>query len=111
LPDTTRYMSIVQAPYDAPVYSWLVRIPPLMGIDLAAGARGLAMFFVAANTFLVWHLLIRATDRHSVALIGTLLVVIAPQFVSLHSIAMSEAPFLFFLLVTLLAILRYLETE
>ncbi|MDW9830271.1 phospholipid carrier-dependent glycosyltransferase [Sinorhizobium meliloti] len=110
-PDTTRYMGINELPYDAPVYAWLVRLPALLGIDMTTGAEALGLIFVSANTFLIWHLLIRATGKYRHAIIGTALIILAPQFVALHASAMSEPPFLFFLLVALVTTLRYLETE
>ncbi|QIG50158.1 phospholipid carrier-dependent glycosyltransferase [Nordella sp. HKS 07] len=111
LPDTTRYMGINDLPYDAPVYAWLVRLPALMGIDMDAGAKALGLIFACANTFLVWHLLFRATGKYRYAIVGTALIVLAPQYVAVHASAMSEPPFLFFLLLTLLTILRYFKTE
>jgi hypothetical protein len=80
------------------------------GLDMDAAAKLIGLILAAANTALIWHLLMRATNRYFYALAGTLLVVLSPQFVALHSIAMSEPPFLFFLLLTLLAFLHYLET-
>lgn len=110
-PDSTRYMGINELPYDAPVYAWLVRLPALVGIDITVGAEALGLFFVSANTVLIWHLLARATGKYRYAIVGTALIVLAPQFVALHASAMSEPPFLFFLLLSLLTILRYLDTD
>lgn len=109
-PDTTRYMGLNELPYDAPIYAWLVRLPSLLGVDIAYAAEGLGLFFVAANTFMIWHLLIRATRDYRYAVIGTALIVVAPQFVAMHASAMSEPPFLFFIFATLVTILRYVDT-
>ncbi|RVQ00864.1 hypothetical protein [Sinorhizobium meliloti] len=100
-PDTTRYMGINELPYDAPIYAWLVRLPALIGMDMTAGAETLGLIFVFANTFLIWHLLVCSTGKYSYALVGSALIVLAPQFVALHASAMSEPPFLFFLLLAL----------
>ncbi|MGK9201238.1 glycosyltransferase family 39 protein [Sinorhizobium meliloti] len=109
-PDTTRYMGINELPYDAPIYAWLVRLPALIGMDMTAGAETLGLIFVFANTFLIWHLLVCSTGKYSYALVGSALIVLAPQFVALHASAMSEPPFLFFLLLALLTVVRYLQT-
>ena len=109
--DSTRYMSISERTYDAPVYPWLLQFVTLTGTGLDTAAKLIGLFFVAANTVLVWHLLMRATGSFSCTLAGTLIVILAPQFVTLHSLAMSEPPFLFFLLATLLLFMRYLSTD
>lgn len=110
-PDSLRYMRISERPYDAPLYPWMLMLASLNGIDITAGAKAIGLFFVCANTALIWHLLMRATGQFVYAAAGTALVTLSPQFVTLHSLAMSEPPFLFFLLATVLVFLLYLETE
>jgi hypothetical protein len=110
-PDSLRYMGISERPYDAPLYAWLLMGVSATGVDLPVGAKAIGLIFVCANTILIWHLLVRASGKYIYAAAGTALITFAPQFVTLHSLAMSEPPFLFFLLVTVLALLRYLETD
>lgn len=110
-PDSLRYMGISERPYDAPLYAWLLMGVSATGVDLPVGAKAIGLFFVCANTILIWHLLVRASGKYVYATAGTAIITLAPQFVTLHSLAMSEPPFLFFLLVTVLALLRYFETE
>lgn len=110
-PDSLRYMQISERPYDAPLYPWMLMLASLNGVDITAGAKAIGLFFVCANTALIWHLLMRATGQLVYAAAGTALITLSPQFVTLHSLAMSEPPFLFFLLVTVSAFLSYLETE
>ncbi|WP_203423936.1 glycosyltransferase family 39 protein [Sinorhizobium sp. BG8] len=111
LPDSTRYMGLDQNPYDAPLYAWMLQGLAATGLGMALAAKLLGIVFVCANTALVWHILVRATGRYGYALAGTALLVISPQFVMLHSTAMSEPLFILMLLSTLLALLCYLETE
>lgn len=110
-PDTTRYMGINELPYDAPIYAWLVQVWPIFGIGMTTGAKALGLVFVCANTLLVWSLLVRATGMLEYAALGTALIILAPQFVTLHSLAMSEAPFLFLLLLVVQLSLRYFDTD
>lgn len=110
-PDTTRYMGITEQRYDAPLYAWLVQSPALMGFDMVRAAKALGSFFVCANTLMIWRLLVGATGKPRYAAMGTALIVLSPQFVTQHSLAMSEPLFLFWLLIVLLLALRFLETE
>lgn len=110
-PDSLRYMGISERPYDAPLYAWLLMGISATGVDPSVGAKAIGLFFVCANTILIWHLLVRASGKYVYAAAGTAIITLAPQFVTLHSLAMSEPPFLFFLLVTVLALLRYFETD
>lgn len=108
--DSTRYMGISERPYDAPLYAWMLQ-PILALFESNTGAKLLGLVIVAANSGLIWYLLIRATNRSRHAALGTLLIILSPQFVTLHASAMSEPTFLFFTLLTLLAFLRYLEND
>jgi hypothetical protein len=110
-PDSVRYMGISERPYDAPLYPWLLMLVSFTGAGLNDGAKAIGLFFVCANTVLIWHLLVRATRNYVYAAVGTAIATLSPQFVTFHSIAMSEPPFLFFLLLTVLALLFYLETD
>lgn len=111
LVDSTRYMSINERPYDAPLYPWILQAGAALGLTKTSVAQYFGLASVVANTFLVWHLLMRSTKRYAYALAGTLIVILAPQFVALHSVAMSEPTFLLCILLTLLAFLRFLETD
>lgn len=109
--DSTRYMGISEWPYDAPLYPWLLQLSATMGLEPDHGAKAIGFVLVGANTALIWHLLMRATDKIACAVIGTSLVILSPQFTTLHSSAMSEPPFLFLLLATIFAFLNFLESE
>ncbi len=111
LPDTTRYMRIVDDPFDAPLYTWLLMGGTLSGASLTQAAYAIALFFICANAWLVWWMLFRVTGARSYAAFGTAIILFCPVFVGMHVVAMSEAPFMFSILLTLLALLRYWETE
>src|SRR3546814_2943280 len=80
-----------------------------ISIEYAAKLAGLLL--VGVNSALIWYLLARATNRYAYAAIGSAIIILSPQFVYLHSLAMSEPLFIFAILVTLLTLLRYWETE
>jgi len=89
----------------------LLRAVAGLGIGIVQAAMVVGLALTAVNTALLWHLLFRTTEQTGPATIGTALIVLSPQYVSLHASAMSEPLFLFGLLLTLLAFLRYLATE
>lgn len=108
--DSTRYMGISERPFDAPLYAWMLQaVMPAFGVD--RGAKLLGVIFVAVNSGLIWNLLVLTTRDYRFAVFGTALIVLSPQFVGLHAGAMSEPPFVMFTLITLLAFLRYRETD
>ena len=111
LPDTARYMDLVTQPWDAPLYPWLLDAAVAAGLAMEEGAKLIGLVLVAFNSFLLWHILMRVTRDAGHALLGTALVLLSPQFVGLHSVAMSEAPFIATILLSVLALLNYWETE
>ncbi|WEX75266.1 glycosyltransferase family 39 protein [Sinorhizobium numidicum] len=106
-PDTARYMGITEQPYDAPLYAWLLQFPASLGFEMAKAAKAFGLSVACANTLLIWHLLTSATRKQHYAVFGTTVIILAPQFVTQHSLAMSEPLFLFLLLLVLLCVLRY----
>lgn len=111
LPDSTRYMGMNDQPYDAPIYAWLVQGMGATPLGLFTGAKLIALLLVITNSALVWHILARCTNNLFATAIGTALVLLSPQFVSLHAMAMSEPLFLSFILLSLLALLEYWRTQ
>jgi len=106
LPDSTKYMGLHVLPYDAPGYAWLLQIVAVTGIRIEAGAKLIGLVLVGTNSFLVWHLLAITCKRVSAA-IATALIILSPQFVMAHALAMSEPLFIFFILVALHLLLEF----
>lgn len=107
--DSTRYMGISAQEYDAPVYHWMLMLGQGAGLTLTATATLIAELALVANVVLIFALLRKATCDWRYAMAGTALIVLLPQFVTLHSSAMSEPPFLTFLLATIWAALSWFE--
>lgn len=108
--DSTRYMGISVREYDAPVYHWMLMLGHGAGLTLTAGATLIAELALVANVVLIFALLQKATRHWRYSAAGTALIVLLPQFVTLHSSAMSEPPFLTFLLATIWTGLAWLES-
>lgn len=109
LPDSTRYMGISPIPYDAPVYHWMLVLPHALGVPLLTAAEMWAMIALAVNVALAFALIRRTTEDWRYAAVGTALIALAPQFVSLHAAVLSEPPFIAFVLLTLWFTLDYFE--
>ena len=108
--DSTRYMGISARPYDAPVYHWMLTGGQALGLELTTAAAIVAVAAIVANVGLIFALIQRTTGDWRYSAMGTALIAFSPQFVTLHSGAMSEPPFLSFLLLTIWQALNYFET-
>lgn len=108
-PDSTRYMGLSPTPYDAPVYHWMVIAGPALGSTLLNAAMVAALAALCANVVLVFALAWRGSGNWRIAALATALVILSPQFVTLHSGAMSEAPFMTFLMATIWFALNYFD--
>jgi 4-amino-4-deoxy-L-arabinose transferase-like glycosyltransferase len=111
LPDSIRYMRLGYEPFDAPLYPWLLDVVQLTGVSVESAATITGLFFVCANSALVWFILARSIGNTVYAIGGTIIITMSPQFVSLHALALSEPTFLFFLLASVLAVFEYFESE
>ncbi|MDG5747608.1 glycosyltransferase family 39 protein [Qipengyuania sp. XHP0207] len=109
--DSTRYMGISARPYDAPLYHWALTGGVWLGLNFSTTAWIIGLATLVANVVLVFTLLARVVAGWLVPAIGTALVVLSPQFVTLQSSAMSEPPFLAFLLLTMHAALSYFQSR
>lgn len=107
LPDSTRYLNMAPQPWDAPLYPAALYLVGLFGPDRVESAWLVGLLLSALNPALAWQILHRATGRPGYAAMGTALIVIAPQSVGLHALAMSEPLFLTMIFAALLALLRY----
>ncbi|MBO9518183.1 MAG: glycosyltransferase family 39 protein [Porphyrobacter sp.] len=109
--DSTRYMGLSPVGFDAPVYHWLLVGGHALGFSFDQVALFWAAIFVVANVSLIFALIARATRGWVFALAGTALIAFSPQFVTLHTGALSEPPFVMCVLLTLWAILNFFESE
>ncbi|MET0365246.1 MAG: glycosyltransferase family 39 protein [Sphingobium sp.] len=110
LPDSTRYMSMAARPWDAPLYPALLQLASLTGIDLVQSAWAVGLAVTIVNTALIWRILRESTGLRSYAAMGTALIAIAPQTVTLNALAMSEPLFLTMILATITAMMAYWRT-
>lgn len=112
LPDSTRYMQLSPVPYDAPLYPWVLATGRLLGFENEAAAYGIAVALFIANTGLIFLILKTVCGPHRIVLVSAaLLVVLSPQYIRAHMVAMSEPMFLFLAIVCALAFWRYLEED
>jgi hypothetical protein len=109
--DSTRYMNLSSQPWDAPLYPALIHSIAALGVDIAVSAWIVGLVLAALNAFLVWYIIRVAGGRAVHAAVGALLIVIAPQTVGLHALAMSEPLFLTTICATLLLFMRYLRGD
>ena len=103
-PDSTRYMSLSSQPWDAPLYPALLQLVAMPGIDIVSGAWGIGLVLAPLNAFLAWYLIRTASGSPAAAALGTAIIIIAPQTVTLHGLAMSEPLFLTTIYGTLIAL-------
>src|SRR3546814_13390889 len=103
-------MSINDKPFDAPLYPWMLMGLAAPGISIEYAAKLAGLLLDDVNSALICYLLVRATNRHAYAAIGSAIIILPPPFVYLHSMTMSDPLFLFAILVTLLPLLLYWET-
>jgi Dolichyl-phosphate-mannose-protein mannosyltransferase len=108
--DSTRYMGISAREYDAPLYHWLLVAGPAFGLSLTGMATLVAVVTLCANIVLIFGLVQRATGRWQYATMATALASLSPQFVTLHTAAMSEPLFLMLVLLTMWTALSYFES-
>jgi 4-amino-4-deoxy-L-arabinose transferase-like glycosyltransferase len=110
LADTTRYMQISPVPYDAPLYPWLLSLGHVTGIGLDGVAYILGLYLLMLNIALMFHIL-KAVTGNNLVLLGCamLLVVLAPQFMRAHMVAMSEPLFICLTLLSAPLLTKYMD--
>ncbi len=107
-PDSTRYMGISPKLYDAPLYAWILRLFPLMGIEIQVGAKLLGLVLLCTNILLSWRLFSLLTNRCWVALGGAIVLASSPHMIEVHLAALSEPLFLTFFLAIFIFLRSYL---
>lgn len=92
-----------------PLYPALIGLPSFFGVDPLSAARWIGAASLAASVVLVIALLGGATRSPGVCLIGGLLFLLSPDVLFAHLRALSDAPFIVFLLAALLGLIRSIE--
>src|SRR3546814_5877234 len=64
LPDSTRYMSINDKPFDAPLYPWMLMGLAATGISIEYTAKLAGLLLVGVNSALIWYLLAKIGRAH-----------------------------------------------
>ncbi|HSB90103.1 MAG TPA: phospholipid carrier-dependent glycosyltransferase [Anaerolineales bacterium] len=94
----------------APFLSFVLAGFGLVGIDMYAGVRVLNALVFGGSLVLVANLIATAARSRWIGLLGGALVLVAPNVVKWHAWLMSEAVFIFLMLVALQALVIHLRT-
>ncbi len=93
----------------APMYTWVLSLfsSPANVMD---AARWMSVTLLVLNVLLVWFMLFRAVRSSLLAFATALLVLSSKHVLNVHLYAQSEGLFVFFVLIALMTLSRYLET-
>lgn len=94
-----------------PFYSFVLAGLKFTGLDLYQGVRILHATLFAANLFLVAFLISRYTRSYWASLLGCLLILVARDLVYYHSWVLTEALFVFLMLLVIYLLAKYLDNE
>jgi 4-amino-4-deoxy-L-arabinose transferase-like glycosyltransferase len=93
----------------APLFPTLLAAIGVFGIDPLDAARYLNSALFGANIFLSGVIIGRDTGSRSTAIVGSILLLLSVPMLKIHSMAWSEPTFIFFSLLALLWLSRYVE--
>jgi len=93
-----------------PFYSVILAGLKLIGLDPNLGVRLLHSFLFGSNILLVAFLIFRYTRSHWASLIGASLILVAKDLVFYHSFVLTEALFIFLILLIIFLLAQYLDT-
>jgi hypothetical protein len=95
-----------------PFYSVLLAVPGLVGIDPLASAGAIQLLLFIGNAALVFIVIRRASAGSTWApLAGLLVLVLSPSFLLVHQMGWSEGLFILLVLLAILSISAYLQTD
>jgi 4-amino-4-deoxy-L-arabinose transferase-like glycosyltransferase len=94
----------------APLLSFALTALGLAGIDMYAGARVMNALLFGGSLFLVGTLISLATHSRWLGLLGVILVLLAPNVFEWHAWVMSEALFIFLLLLSVYGLVMHIES-
>lgn len=91
-----------------PLYPMFLASVILLGVEVADAARWLAAVFFGVNICIVGFIVLRYTHKPWVAMAISLLAMVSPVLVSVHSMAMSEPLFILLGLVSIAFLVEHL---
>jgi hypothetical protein len=94
----------------APLLSFVLTGFGLAGIDMYAGARVMNALLFGGSIFLAGTLIAMASRSRWIGLLGALLVLSAPNVFEWHAWLMSEALFIFLLLLSIYGLVMHIQT-
>ncbi len=107
-PDSVGYMQLGVVRHFAPVYTAMLKAVSTFGVDVVTAAKWLGLLFISINSLLIWRLSLIGSGSIALAAVATALIVLSPNFIAMHTLAMSEPVFLF---LTLCALFLYLKAS
>ena len=94
-----------------PLYSVVLAGVGLTKMDLFEGARILNAILFGGSVFLTSLLLFRFTKSLGASIIGSALILTSLSLVKIYSMVMTEPLFIFLMLLAILTLVRYLDTQ
>jgi 4-amino-4-deoxy-L-arabinose transferase-like glycosyltransferase len=92
-----------------PLYPWMIAVLGVFGLDPLDSARWISILFYAANALLAARVVYRATSSYSASWVACFLSLSAFPMVYIHSQALTEPVFIFFILLGFWWIVAFLE--
>jgi len=90
-----------------PFYPLMLATGGVLGVDPLFAARGLNLLLFAANIALIGIAFTKISRNLLPVALGTFLFATSPQMLRIHATVWSEAPFLFFMLVSFISLMEY----
>jgi 4-amino-4-deoxy-L-arabinose transferase-like glycosyltransferase len=94
----------------APLLSYVLAALGLAGIDMYAGARALNAVLFGASLFMAGTMIATAARSPWIGLLSTVFLMTAPNVVEWHAWLMSEAVFIFLMLLALLSLVLHVQS-
>ncbi len=92
-----------------PLYPWMIAALGVLGLDPLDGARWISVLFYAGNAFLAAGIVFRVTSSYAASWSACFLTLSAFPMVYIHSQALTEPVFIFFILLGFFGIVKFLE--
>ncbi len=106
LSDAGEFASVTQYP---PLYSTVIAVFGMIGVDPLVGSRWLGALLFAANAVLVAYLVYRITSSYGASLLAAFFALSSFPMVFIHSLALSEPLFIFLVFLGFSLLALYLQ--